>query len=241
LVCATGVNVENHEGAHISYAVRLGEVFGLRPNAFIYFMGDDDMEQARQARNVAVLIFEQVEPLDFAGPFEVFIAGSNRGQDFKVYTVAENDSPIKALGGLSINPAYTIDNCPKPDILVIPGGWGSRKEMNNDTITSWIREVSNDVEIILSVCTGALILAKANLLDGLKVTTNRLAINELSNVVPASTEILEEVRYVDNGKIVLSAGVSAGMDAALYVIEKLLGEDRAIKAANIMEYDWNRD
>lgn len=241
MVCATGVNVENHEGAHISYAVRLGKVFGHKPNAFIYFIGDDDMEQVRQARNVAVFIFEQVEPLDFAGPFEVFIAGSNRGQYFKVYTVAENDSPIKALGGLSINPAYTIANCPKPDILVIPGGWGSRKEMNNETITSWIREVSNDAEIILSVCTGALILAKAKLLDGLKVTTNRLAINELRDVVPASSEIFEDARYVDNGKIVLSAGVSAGMDAALYVVEKLLGEDRAMEAANIMEYGWKRD
>ncbi|MFB7816667.1 DJ-1/PfpI family protein [Paenibacillus chitinolyticus] len=206
-----------------------------------FYMGDDDMEQVRQTRNVAVLIFEQVEPLDFAGPFEVFIAGSNSGQDFNVFTVAENDSPIKASGGLSINPAYTIANCPKPDILVVPGGWGSRKEMNNETITNWIRETSNDVEIILSVCTGALLLAKATLLDGLKVTTNRLAINELRDVVPTSTEILEEARYVDNGKIVLSAGVSAGMDAALYVVEKLLGEDTAIEAANVMEYDWKRD
>ncbi|MFD1957566.1 DJ-1/PfpI family protein [Paenibacillus thailandensis] len=199
------------------------------------------MEQVRQARNVAVFIFEQVEPLDFAGPFEVFIAGSNRGQDFKVYTVAEKDAPIQAVGGLSINPAYTIANCPKPDILVIPGGWGSRQEMNNETITSWVREVSNDAEIILSVCTGALIAAKSKLLDGLKVTTNRLAIHELRDLVPASTEIVEEARYVDNGKIVLSAGVSAGMDAALYVVGKLLGEDRARKAANIMEYDWRRD
>jgi transcriptional regulator GlxA family with amidase domain len=84
-------------------------------------------------------------------------------------------------------------------------------------------------------------LAKANLLDGLKVTTNRSAINELRDVVPATTEILEETRYVDNGKIILSAGVSAGMDASLYVVGKLLGEDRAINAANIMEYDWKRD
>ncbi len=204
-------------------------------------MGDGEMEQARHARNVAVFLFEQVEPLDFAGPFEVFISGSNRGQDFNVYTVAANNSPVNALGGLSINPAYTIANCPKPDILVIPGGWGSRKEMNKETITSWIRGISNDVEIILSVCTGALILAKANLLDGLKVTTNRLAIHELREIVPASTEILEEARYVDNGKIILSAGVSAGMDAALYVIERLLGVDRAIEAATVMEYDWRRD
>ncbi|MBR2565674.1 MAG: DJ-1/PfpI family protein [Paenibacillus sp.] len=198
------------------------------------------MEQARRARNVAVFIFEQVEPLDFAGPFEVFISGSNRGQDFNVYTVAETDNPIKAMGGLSINPAYTIHNCPNPDILVIPGGWGSRKEMNNETITSWIRQVSNDVEIILSVCTGALILAKAQLLDGLKVTTNRLAVQELKDVVPASTEIIEDIRYVDNGKVILSAGISAGMDAALYVVERLMGEDRARKTAELMEYDWKK-
>lgn len=196
------------------------------------------MEQVRQARNVAILIFDNVEPLDFAGPFEVFISGSNRGKDFKVYTVAEYDRPVTALGNLSINPSYTIQTCPKPDLLVVPGGPGSRKEMLNENITNWIREVSNDVEILLSVCTGALILAKANLLGGLKVTTNRLAINELKNVVTSSTKIVEEVRYVDNGKIVLSAGISAGMDAALYVVGKLLGEERAINTANIMEYDW---
>lgn len=196
------------------------------------------MEQVRQARNVAILIFDNVEPLDFAGPFEVFISGSNRGKDFKVYTVAEYDRPVTALGNLSINPSYTIETCPKPDLLVVPGGPGSRKEMLNENITNWIREVSNDVEILLSVCTGALILAKANLLGGLKVTTNRLAINELKNVVTSSTKIIEEVRYVDNGKIVLSAGISAGMDAALYVVGKLLGEERAINTANIMEYDW---
>ena len=198
------------------------------------------MEQIKRARNVAIFIFEQVEPLDFAGPYEVFISGSNRGQDFNVFTVAENNSPIQTLGGLSINPAYIIDDCPNPDILVIPGGWGSRKEMNNEKITNWIREVCNDVEVILSVCTGALILAKAQLLDGLKVTTNRSAIDELRQIVPASTEIIEGARYVDNGKIVLSAGISAGMDAALYVVEKLLGEDRAVRTAELMEYDWTK-
>lgn len=112
--------------------------------------------------------------------------------------------------------------------------------MLNETIIKWIREASNEVEILLSVCTGALILAKANLLDGLKVTTNRSAINELRDSVTAATEVLEEARYVDNGKIILSAGVSAGMDASLYILEKLLGKDRAIHAANIMEYDWKK-
>jgi transcriptional regulator GlxA family with amidase domain len=201
-------------------------------------MGDDGMDQGRQARNVAILIFENVEPLDFVGPFEVFISGSNRGKDFSVYTVAENECPIKAIGNLSINPNYTIHTCPKPDILIVPGGWGSRKEMFNEIITNWIRETSNNVEILLSVCTGALILAKADLLDGLKVTTNRSAINELQELVPASTEIINEARYIDNGKIVISGGVSAGIDAALYVVGKLISEERAIHAANMMEYDW---
>lgn len=197
------------------------------------------MEQARRTRNVAIFIFDNVEPLDFTGPFEVFIVGSNRGKDFNVYTVAEHDRPVKASGNLSVNPTYTIRNCPKPDILLIPGGWGSRKEMHNEVITNWIREASNHVELLLSVCTGALILAKANLLDGLKLTTNRLAVDELKEVAPVSSEIVENARYIDNGKIILSAGVSAGIDMSLYVVGKLLGIERAVNTAQLMEYDWN--
>ncbi|ANE45223.1 AraC family transcriptional regulator [Paenibacillus swuensis] len=197
------------------------------------------MNQESQAKNVAILIYDRVEPLDFVGPFEVFITGSNRGKDLNVYTVAEHNRPVIALGQLSINPSYTIANCPQPDILIIPGGWGARTEMHNVVITDWIKEAFHRVEIVLSVCTGALIIAMTDLLDGLKLTTNRLAINELRAILP-SAEILEEARYVDNGKIVLSAGVSAGMDASLYVIERLFGEERALSTARIMEYDWNR-
>jgi len=199
------------------------------------------MNQVQQARNVAILIYDHVEPLDFVGPFEVFISASNRGQDFNVYTVAETEGAVNALGNLSINPAYTIATCPKPDILIVPGGWGARKEMLNQTITAWIAQLSQEVEVLLSVCTGALILAKANLLDGLTVTTNRLALNELKELVSPSTVIDSEARYVDNGRIILSAGVSAGIDASLYVVGKLLGEERAVQTANIMEYDWVRE
>ncbi|WP_100404343.1 DJ-1/PfpI family protein [Bacillus solitudinis] len=199
------------------------------------------MEKVKRPRNVAILIYENVEILDFTGPFEVFVVGSDRGKDFNVYTVAEDEHPVKALGNLSINPNYTIKNCPSPDIILIPGGWGSRKEMKNVTITEWLNNLSHKVELVLSVCTGALILANANLLDGLKVTTNRLAMNELREVAPSSCEILEECRYVDNGKIILSAGISAGMDMSLYVIEKLLGSERAEQTAIRMEYKWNKD
>ncbi|WP_028548548.1 DJ-1/PfpI family protein [Paenibacillus sp. UNC451MF] len=197
------------------------------------------MEQARQARNVAILIYENVEVLDFTGPFEVFTVGSNRGKDFKVYTVAEQEYPVIALGNLSINPRYTIHNCPPPDILIIPGGWGSRKEMNNETLTNWISKISKDVELVLSVCTGALILAKSNLIEGLKLTTNRLAINELREITPQSSTILEDIRYVDNGKFIFSAGVSAGIDMSLYVLGKLFGAERASETATLMEYDFN--
>ncbi|MBH5320356.1 DJ-1/PfpI family protein [Paenibacillus sp. GSMTC-2017] len=197
------------------------------------------MSQAGEARKVAIFIFDNVEILDFAGPFEVFICGSNRGQDFHVFTVAEHDRPVTALGNLSVNATYTIDNCPKPDILIIPGGWGARTEMNNETILNWIRETSKEVELLLSVCTGALILAKADLLDGLQLTTNRNAVNELKAIAPKSAHIVEDARYVDNGKIILSAGISAGMDMSLYVVGRLLGKERALNAARIMEYDWN--
>ena len=112
--------------------------------------------------------------------------------------------------------------------------------MKNKKITNWIKEISKTTELVLSVCTGALILAYSNLLDGLRVTTNRLAMDELRQVAPDSSEIVEEVRYVDNGKIILSAGVSAGIDMSLYVIEKLVGEKRALETARLMEYDWNR-
>ena len=199
------------------------------------------MENVNSSRNVAILIYENVEILDFTGPYEVFIAGSNRGKDFNVFTVAEKEHPVIALGNLSINPNFSIENCPPPDVLIIPGGWGSRKEMKNETIINWINTVSTDTELVLSVCTGALILAKTNLIDGLKITTNRLAFNELRKVAPKSSELLEEVRYVDNGKFIFSAGVSAGLDASLYVLEKLFGEERAINTAAIMEYEWNKN
>lgn len=196
------------------------------------------MKSEKTARNVAILIYENVEILDFTGPYEVFITGSNRGKDFSVYTVAEEKQPVNALGNLSINPSFTINNCPTPDILIIPGGWGARKEMLNKKLTNWIKGISKEVELILSVCTGALLLAKANLLEGLQLTTNQNAINELREAAPESAVIVENIRYIDNGRIILSAGVSAGIDMSLYVVEKLLGRSRALQTADLMEYDW---
>jgi len=192
-------------------------------------------------RNVAVLIFNNVEVLDFCGPFEVFSVASNRGEDFNVFTVAEHDQPVLTIGGLSVNPSYTIHNSPKPNILLVPGGMGTRVEMYNEVLINWIHNISKESELVLSVCTGALMLAKANLLDGLTLTTHHMSFDLLRNVAPKSAEIVEGVRYVDNGRIILSAGISAGIDMSLYVVKKLLGAERAIATANRMEYEWNDD
>ena len=158
-----------------------------------------------------------------------------------VYTVAEKLEPVITVSGLTIMPKYSFDNCPVPDILIVPGGLGSRTVMHEASVTTWIGTRAAEAELVLSVCTGALLLAKADLLEGLQVTTNRRAMDLLREVAPSSARIVEEVRYVDNGKIVMSAGVTAGMDAALYIVARLLGEERAIDTASRLEYQWNRE
>ncbi len=190
-------------------------------------------------RNVAILIFDEVEVLDFCGPFEVFsVTGRQRHQaPFNVYTVAEKSGPVLARNRFSVNPRYTFADCPPPHILVVPGGWGTRREMNNPTIIDWIKTVSPKTELLLSVCTGVLLLAKAGLLDGLKATTHRGALDLLRETAP-KTVVLDNQRVIDNGKIVVSAGVSAGIDAAFHVIARLLGKEEALETARYIEYDW---
>jgi transcriptional regulator GlxA family with amidase domain len=190
-------------------------------------------------RNVAILLFDDVEVLDFAGPFEMFaVTGPSDSQrPFNVYTVAEKPGPITARNGLSINPSYTISNCPTPDILIVPGGRGTRREMHNPVLLDWIKAHAARAELTLSVCTGALLLAKSGLLNGLAATTHRSAFGLLREVAP-NTTVYEDRRIVDNGQIVLSAGVSAGIDLALHVIARLLGEDVARATAYHTEYDY---
>lgn len=198
-------------------------------------------------RNVAIFIFDDVEVLDFAGPFEVFsVTGLRTGKaPFNVYTVAEK-STIKARNGLQITPHFLLDNCPKPDIILIPGGggfhadgqpFGSRKEMHNEVVIDWIRQQNETTELTLSVCTGSLLLAKAGLLEGLKATTHWKAGEAMKEAAP-NTELLIHERWVDNGKIILSAGISAGIDMSFYVVSKLLGNEVADETAAYMQYDY---
>lgn len=190
-------------------------------------------------RNLAILLFDDAEVLDFCGPFEMFSVASNQCSSpaFNVMTVAEK-TPITARNGLSINPGYTLDSCPKPDILLVPGGIGTRREMTNARLIEWIRQTATDAELVLSVCTGALLLGKGGLLDRLEATTHHVGYELLREIVP-SCVVHEDRRYVDNGKVVTSAGIAAGIDMSLHVVNRLLGPDIAEATARHMEYPWN--
>jgi transcriptional regulator GlxA family with amidase domain len=190
-------------------------------------------------RRVAVLMFDNVEVMDFAGPFEVFgVSGQRENKNlFDVYTVARESKPVMARNNLSVNPDYSFRDCPKPDILVVPGGFGTRREKHNPSVLEFIKQHAEQAERVLSVCSGALLLAKAGLLDGLHATTHRGALAELRGDAPTAI-VHDGARIVDNGKIVLSAGISAGIDAALYLVAELHGLDQAAETAAYMEYDW---
>src|ERR1041385_6098060 len=193
----------------------------------------------QRGRNVAILIFDDVEVLDFCGPFEVFsVTGRAKSQSpFQVFTVAEKSGPVLARNQLSVNPRYTFADYPSPDILLVPGGWGTRQQMNNSAVIDWIKAAAARAELVLSVCTGALLLAKAGLLEGLTATTHYAALELLRQTAPNTTVISDE-RFVDNGKIILSAGIAAGIDMSLHVVARLLGKEEALETARYMEYDW---
>jgi transcriptional regulator GlxA family with amidase domain len=188
-------------------------------------------------RVVGILLFDDVEVLDFAGPFEVFGVTGKRGDStpFEVVTVSQSGAAIRARNALAVTPTFSFATCPRLDILVLPGGYGTRREMHNAPVLEWLKERAREAEIVLSVCTGALLLAKAGLLAGLEVTTHHGAIELLRECAP-DAKVRPEARYLDNGRIVTSAGISAGMDAALHVVARLLGQEQATETAEYMEY-----
>lgn len=197
-------------------------------------------------KSVAIVLFDDVEVLDFAGPFEVFSVTGRRkiGRPFSVFTVAER-SPVTARNHLVITPTHTFDDCPPCDFFLIPGGggydpegrpFGSRKEMNNPTMLDWIRNRAVDAQLVMSVCTGALILGRAGMLEDQEATTHYLAMDTLRSVSPR-IRVATEKRWTDNGKVITSAGVSAGIDMALYVVARLQGDEVAAETAAYMQYD----
>jgi len=190
---------------------------------------------------VGILIFDDVEALDFCGPFEVFAVASSVGEPdehrqlFQVVTIAEEDRIITCGGGLQVKPGATIENHPPLDILVVPGG-GVFRELSNPRVLEWIGRQDQQTRLTTSVCTGAFLLAERGLLNQRRATTHWTGIEMMRQRYPA-VEMLTETRVVDEGHIITSAGVSAGIDMSLHVVSRLFGEQVAAQTARYMEYD----
>lgn len=187
--------------------------------------------------NVAIVIWQGVELLDFAGPGEVFAAAkAEDGRSFNVFTVSKSKQPIRSQGFLQVTPTYSLADCPKIDVLVLPGG-GTSNVSGDAEFMSLLKEKVDGSEITLSVCTGASILGEFGYLDDLDVTTWHGAIDKMQAAYPQA-RFHSDRRFVDNGKFVTSAGVSAGIDSSLHLVARLYGKKTAIKTARYMEYYW---
>lgn len=192
--------------------------------------------------NIGIYIYDGAEVLDFSGPFEVFSVASrflDEASTFDVFLISLNDSPIIARGGYSVNPSYTISNHPALDVLLVVGGVHT-KEMEKKNVISWISAQNKEVKIIASVCTGAFLLAKAGVITSQSVTTHWEDIGDLRKEFP-SLDVIENVRWLDNGRLITSAGISAGIDMSLHLVSKLQNEELAIKTAKQMDFSWTKN
>lgn len=192
-------------------------------------------------RHVAILIFPEVEVLDFAGPFEVFAVTNELTADtFHTFTVAEAPGSVRARNGLKVVPDFTLETAPPPQILVVPGGAGTRPLLRKPAVLEWIRQRARQAEIVASVCTGSLVLAQAGLLNNLRATTHHENFAELAALAP-NTDVDQSCRFTDNGRVLTSAGIAAGIDLSLHIVSRLLGEAAAMQTARYMEYPWRND
>ena len=200
-----------------------------------------------ELRRVGILIFRDVEVLDFCGPFEVFsttrLVEERRRDDpspYEVVLVAETGDVVVATGGLKVIPDVSLEDCPTLDVLVVPGGWGTREQAGNARVLDWIRARSRGVEILAAVCTGSILLAGAGLLDGRPATTHRGSLDRMRASFPA-VAVVEDRRVVDDGDVLTSAGISAGIDLAIRIVARHHGEAVARSTARHMEYPFPDD
>ena len=196
--------------------------------------------------SVGIFIFDGVEVLDFAGPYEVFSRTrlepglesrrSDATAPFRVFTVAAEKRAIAATGGLQVIPDFSFADAPEIDLVVIPGGFGVRPLIDDDTVRSWILATSKRAKRTASVCSGALLLAKAGLLDGKRATTHWGSMERLGQM-GSGIRVEPASRFVDDG-VLTSAGVSAGIDLAFHIVATLHGNEVAAETANYIEYPW---
>jgi transcriptional regulator GlxA family with amidase domain len=194
---------------------------------------------------VGIYLFDRVEVLDFAGPFEVFSTAARvksrlkpgAPKPFKVVTISERLRPIKARGGLSVQPHFDFTDHPAVDILIIPGGDVS-SELKQAEVIDWIARTASGTSVTASVCTGAFLLGKAGLLNGKRATTHWEDVADLRAMFP-EVQVETSSRWVDTGQVITSAGISAGIDMSLHIVRRMEGEELAIRTARQMEYEWH--
>ena len=188
------------------------------------------------AITIGILLFDDVEELDFAGPWEVFSATTQHlFPDDRVVTIAQESRPIRCAKGLRVLPDVDFATAPPLDVVLVPGGQGTRREVSNPTLIGWLREVGQRCQWITSVCTGALLLHEAGFAKGRRVTTHWAFVETLRQ--RGDVTVLENRRYVRDGNLVTAAGVSAGIDMALWLVGQIYGIDVARKVQRGIEYD----
>jgi transcriptional regulator GlxA family with amidase domain len=201
------------------------------------------LKAALTTLSVAIYLFDEVEVLDFAGPFEVFATASRvwarshpgEPKPFEVFTVAVALRPIQAHAGLTVLPAFDLGSHPPIDVLIVPGGVVSA-ELERPDLIDWIRRTDAATTITASVCTGAFLLAKAGLRDGKPATTHWEDVSDLRATFPA-VAVQEGLRWVEDGKVVTSAGISAGIDMSLHLVARLASPELAVRTARQMDYE----
>ena len=199
--------------------------------------------------NAGILLFPDVEVLDFAGPYEVLSRArtapgveSRRDETtapFRVFTVARQRKPLATVGGLVVTPHYTFEDHPAIDLLLVPGGMGARALLDDVPTLDWIRRVAGEARLVSSVCTGALLLARTGLLDGRRATTHHAAL-ELLGTLGREITVVRDARVVED-TVLTSAGVAAGMDLAFHLVEKVCGRAVAADTAAHIEYPWRAE
>jgi transcriptional regulator GlxA family with amidase domain len=186
-------------------------------------------------RVVAILLFEDVEELDFAGPWEVFAVLRHMEPDLcDVYTVSQAGGTVRCAKGLRVIADHSFQTAPPPHVLIVPGGVGRKREVNNPATIQFIRETAERAERVASVCTGAFLLQRAGLLEGKRATTYWMAIDELRGL---GTDAIAGERFVDQGKVLTAAGVSAGIDMSLYLVGQLFSPQLARRVQKAIEYE----
>lgn len=190
--------------------------------------------------NIGIYIYDDAEVLDFSGPFEVFSTAKRlANNDWQVSLIAESNTPVMARGGFSVNPHYSFADHPQIDLLIVVGGVHSH-ELEKPNVINWIRETAASATKVASVCTGAFLLAKTGLLDGLTVTTHWEDQSDLADMFPALT-VISNKRWLSQGKFTTSGGISAGIDMSLQLVAELRSPEHAELTAKQMEYQWHKN